>query len=196
MAAAEKAQDVKSKQRVKMATTQRPADQRSLLGFFSKENASHNNKTMGTIHSTSQVRYKAAAAKVEARLASAEASVIKDDPGGSILPELAQHKPAVGKSFAPTKAVKMEDKESKKRYACFSSSPPRPPPAADVKPDVEEMDVIAFERPAAVLHTTTLTSMNGAGALRRPVGLGPRPSMDRLRKPFKPLTINRPRGPP
>ena len=30
------------------------------------------------------------------------------------------------------------------------------------------------------------------GGVRRPIGLGPPPTMDRLRKPFKPLTINRP----
>ncbi|MCH8948613.1 MAG: aldo/keto reductase, partial [Acidobacteria bacterium] len=50
-------------------------------------------------------------------------------------------------------------------------------------------------RPAASFHTTTFMSVKPRAGVRRPVGMGPAPSMDRLRKPFKPLTINRPKGP-
>jgi DNA helicase-2/ATP-dependent DNA helicase PcrA len=93
---------------------------------------------------------------------------------------------------------KPTDDGPRKQYACFSSSPSKPasPGGAAQEEQQAEVKTAAAHRPATSFHATTFTSVrHQPGAVRRPVGLGPPPSMDRLRKPFKPLTINRPRGP-
>ena len=103
----------------------------------------------------------------------------------------------------------------RKQYTCFSSSPTKPEPPSDIKvgteskaEDVDDEPLPEPTRSAACLHATTCNVLpkglygrgvgpagGGGGGIRRPVGLGKGEGiiapMDRLRKPFKPLTINR-----
>ncbi|RMJ08459.1 hypothetical protein CDV36_011927 [Fusarium kuroshium] len=113
----------------------------------------------------------------------------------AIDPALANHKLSSARPL-PKPNVPKTDGGLRKPYACFSSSPPRPPPRDQtaVENGNEELKA-APNRPASSLHATTFMSVKPRGGVRRPVGLGPAPSMDRLRKPFKPLTINRPKRP-
>jgi len=110
-------------------------------------------------------------------------------------PELAKHKLPSARPLSKPNVPKV-DAGSRRPYSCFSSSPPRPPsrkePEEENKKDEEEA---LPNKPASSLHATTFMSVKPNGGVRRPVGLGPAPSMDRLRKPFKPLTINRPKRP-
>ncbi|KAK3945540.1 ATP-dependent DNA helicase srs2 [Diplogelasinospora grovesii] len=131
-----------------------------------------------------------------------------------IEPELAAHRIGSGRVLMarPTHhqndRVKKEENEEdvpRKQYACFSSSP--------TKPDRLELDTEVKKgsgggggsdenepppeptRAAACLHATTVNLPKGlGGGFRRPVGLGREgiAPMDKLRKPFKPLTISRP----
>ncbi|KAH8170393.1 AAA domain-containing protein [Sarocladium implicatum] len=120
----------------------------------------------------------------------------------AIAPALAKHRVATGRPIPLPSSRALENAGPRKQYACFSSSPPRPsspekPAAAEPgnsKGD-ESINVIKIGgaiQPATTFHATTFQSVKDNGGVRRPVGLGPPPTMDRLRKPFKPLTINRP----
>ncbi|KAG8423780.1 ATP-dependent DNA helicase srs2 [Metarhizium acridum] len=173
-------------------TTNRRADQRSLLGFVTTES-----RTLATAAGIkpaptdySLVRYQAAASRAAHQTLQPAVNVTTK---ATIDPTFAKHKIPGAKLISRPNVVQSTMKEpSAKRYACFSSSPTRP---LSPEPPHEEGET-ALQRPATVFHSTTFTSMKPAGGIRRPVGLGPPPSMDRLRKPFKPLTINRPKGPP
>lgn len=188
IAAANAEKAVSNKPVAKKSTNRRPADQKSLLGFVSQGNKSHQTGPLGDDHSamSSFGRHKAAASRSVARSLS--------EPG-SIDPKLADHKLHTGKPMARPAAPKPVDDAPRKQYACFSSSPSKPA-SPDKAQDEKIEEPTAADRPAASFHATTFTSVRPKpGGVRRPVGMGPPPSMDRLRKPFKPLTINRPRGP-
>ena len=168
-------------------TSRRRADQRSLLGFVTKESKprsiSHPGETGGGIPSAP--RNAAAASGFNARSVTTPTNLDFRKP--AIEPSLADHKLAKGKTLNRPYDQR-PDGEPRKQYASFSSSPRRPP-----TPDKVEEKAADLARPAASFHATTFTAAQGAGGrVRPPNGLGPPPSMDRLRKPFKPLTIHRP----
>ncbi|KAL7791974.1 P-loop containing nucleoside triphosphate hydrolase protein [Trichoderma ceciliae] len=197
-AAAAAAAVAADKKAVKMGTTRRKADQTSLLGFVkptSKNPAAPVNRFNGP--DMSMARYQLAASRSAARLA-VEAKVPElpklPDAGSSF----AKHKLASGNALNRPSGLRQgsDESDSKKRYHCFSSSPPRPGDAKEVKeerPATEPAPVP--DRPASSFHRTTFVSATARGGARRPVGLGPPPGMDRLRRPFKPLTITRPTKP-
>jgi len=125
-----------------------------------------------------------------------------DVPKPAIDPELAGHKLGAGKMTRPVQSLRPPT-EHRKQYACFSSSPPRPGSRGDgtkgpgtANETDENKETVEPTQPAACLHITTCTMPKGLGGLagvKRPQGLslgriGP---MAQLRKPFKPLTINR-----
>lgn len=173
-------------------TTQRVMDQKSLLGFVMKN---ENRTTMDSrppnpdrSKTASHGRYQVAASGSAARTALIDKPLMD--------PALAQHKLLTAKPLIRPRALKSAHDRPQERYACFSSSPSRPD-SVKVEDDESEGKVVA-DRPATSFHTTTFTTTGNRG-IRRPVGMGPPPTMDRLKKPFKPfkpLTINRPRGPP
>jgi DNA helicase-2/ATP-dependent DNA helicase PcrA len=175
----------------RMGTTRRPADQKSLLAFFPTGPTSKPPpKNEGRF--SSYARYQSVLSRAACYLEPSESSPVEEKKP-AIDKELAQHKPPTGKILARPSMVKIENDTSKKAYACFSSSPTRPSSSGASK---EEAAKNVQTRPASSFHATTFTSAGGAGGgIRRPVGLGPGPSMERLLKPFKPPTINRPRGP-
>ncbi|KAK3682453.1 P-loop containing nucleoside triphosphate hydrolase protein [Podospora appendiculata] len=113
-------------------------------------------------------------------------------PKPAISPELAARKLSAGRpTIHPTAAKPRieEDKSERKQYACFSSSPTRPP-APEAAVGGEDQD----GPPSPVQPALNLPKgLGGAGGLRRPAGLsreGIAP-MDKLKKPFKPLTMKR-----
>ncbi|KEY67818.1 hypothetical protein S7711_09773 [Stachybotrys chartarum IBT 7711] len=181
------------KKSLNVETTRRPAGQKSLYGFFNKDVKAEDPQSSTLLRSNSQIRHQAALQRSMSRVSSAETTGFAERQG-DILPELAQHKPSFGRKFAPSKIIKEEVVDAKRPYACFSSSPPRPSSADDAEAKV----IREPSQPAAVLHSTTMSAVSTNIGVRRPAGLGPPPTLDRLRKPFKPfkpLTINRPRGP-
>ena len=192
IAAANAAQAASNKTAIKRSTNRRPADQKSLLGFVSQGSRAPENRPPppdDRSATSSYGRYQAAAARSAARALSG--------PSG-LDPKLTDHKLPTGKPLARPATPKPIDDGPRKQYACFSSSPSKPasPNAAAQGEEQAEVKTAAPHRPATSFHATTFTSVrHQPGAIRRPVGLGPPPSMDRLRKPFKPLTMNRPRGP-
>ncbi|KAI1766967.1 P-loop containing nucleoside triphosphate hydrolase protein [Hypoxylon sp. FL1150] len=122
-----------------------------------------------------------------------------------IEPSLTNHKLGTGKlsSRPTTPSATAEEKRQPpskpKQYACFSSSPTKPEPVAEKEneaPPLEEQ-----MRPAQSFHATTLNrglkvgwSGGGGGGIQRPAPLGRDgiTPMDRLKKPFRPLTVKRP----
>ncbi|KFG78096.1 putative ATP-dependent DNA helicase [Metarhizium anisopliae] len=183
-----------SNRSVKGTTNRRP-DQRSLLGFVTSE--SRQLATAAGLKPAprdfSLARYQAAASRAAHRTSQPAVNVNAE---ATIDPTFAKHRVTGAKPISRPNAAQSTTKEpSAKHYACFSSSPTR---SLSPEPQHDEGKAVATvsQRPATVFHSTTFTSMKPAGGIRRPVGLGPPPSMDRLRKPFKPLTINRPKGPP
>lgn len=170
----------------------RRPDQRSLLGFVTQEPRAQNALPPKTAAvDRSLARYRGASSRHADRAMAAPAPVDTCKP--DIDPALVKHKLASGKAFTRPSALAIRDDGTRKQYACFSSSPPRSPSPATA--EGEEAPAAEAVRPAASFHTTTFLSSKPLAGVRRPVGMGPRPSMDRLRKPFKPLTINRPGGP-
>ncbi|KAL6803855.1 P-loop containing nucleoside triphosphate hydrolase protein [Trichoderma sp. SZMC 28012] len=197
-AAAEAEKAAAAKKAVKMGTTRRKADQSSLLGFVttaSKKPAAPGGGFGGP--DASMARYQLAASRSAARMA-AETKAPELPKLPAVDPSLAKHKLASGNALNRPSVIKKEDDESsKKRYHCFSSSPPRPAEVEGVKEEEQAttQEVSAPDRPATSFHRTTFVSAASRGGVRRPVGLGPPPGLDRLRKPFKPLTITRPTKP-
>jgi DNA helicase-2/ATP-dependent DNA helicase PcrA len=132
-------------------------------------------------------------------------------PAAAVIePELAGHKLGGGKLMTRPVVQPVVVKEEmmttkQKHYTFFSSSPTKPPPAAveedskfgkanEDKDENENEAPVEPTRSAACLHTTTCNLPQGlGGGFRRPAGLsreGIAP-MEKLRKPFKPLTISR-----
>lgn len=84
---------------------------------------------------------------------------------------------------------------ARQHYANFSSSPQRPP--SPVQAQAPPVPVPGYAPPKQTsFHTTTFQAAKAGAGVRRPAGMGPAPAMDKLRRPFKPLTINRPGQPP
>ncbi|KAK6845785.1 hypothetical protein PG987_000973 [Apiospora arundinis] len=122
----------------------------------------------------------------------------KNGSSGGIEPALTGHKLGTAKMTSrPTKTTPTEPSEADpaaKQYAFFSSSPTKPK-----EEEEEETEVVSVEeqtRPATCFHSTTVGAPQALGfrGVKRPAGLS-RESiapMDRLKKPFKPLTIKRP----
>ncbi|KAK8069764.1 ATP-dependent DNA helicase srs2 [Apiospora phragmitis] len=124
--------------------------------------------------------------------------LLKKEASGGIESALTDHKLGSAKiTSRPTKMTPSEQPQAVpavKQYACFSSSPTKPE-----KDEEEEATVVLAEeqtRPASCFHSTTVGAPQALGfrGVKRPAGLsheGIAP-MDRLKKPFKPLTIKRP----
>lgn len=177
-------------------TTRRSADQKSMLGYVSQASKQaqaplgHESR----MNSFAEARYQAAAARHNSNMLKQAPQQGKPKP--AIDPELAKHKLGAAKASIKPLIPKAVDSGPHKAYACFSSSPPRPPSRSEADGGKkDEAEKAIPDRPASSLHATTFMSVKPNGGVRRPVGLGPAPSMDRLRKPFKPLTINRPKRP-
>lgn len=113
-------------------------------------------------------------------------------PAQPIDPVLAGHKLGAGKRMTRPSVPSEERAANSKRYACFSSSPPRPSTAEDTnhggnsaaKPDNENESPAGPARPGAFPKGL-------GGQIRRPPGLSRITPLQRLQKPFKPLTMNR-----
>ncbi|ODA82427.1 hypothetical protein RJ55_00934 [Drechmeria coniospora] len=204
-AAATKAPDTATaaKARPGGGSTHRRLDQHSLLGFVTMESRSQKPApSKYTPADLSSARYRAT---VSRHTASATSETTSTDGASmtSIDPALAQHKIPTGRSFARPNDTKLKRNVSKP-YAFFSSSPPRDatPEKAEGKAEDKATEKVGAAPepilPAASFHKTTFMSVMPRAGVRRPVGMGPAPSIDRLRqpfKPFKPLTINRPQAP-
>ncbi|EGS19636.1 ATP-dependent DNA helicase srs2-like protein [Thermochaetoides thermophila DSM 1495] len=131
--------------------------------------------------------------------------LVAKQPQPVIQPDLASHK--LGPKKMPTRPTvghSTNDGSKGKAYPCFSSSPPRPDSEQNGNGISEAADDDEDDGPppqptraAACLHATTCTTVPkglGSSVFRRPAGLG-RDSItpiEKLKKPFKPLTINKP----
>lgn len=117
--------------------------------------------------------------------------------------DLAHHKIGTTKpSFQRETIVKSGGTRSKAHYAQFSSSPPRSPTPEQTEPrdGIKETDtpvVLGPQalRPANTFHDTTVSMLKKTPGVRRPAGLAaPRDeaaALQKLRKPFRPLTMNK-----
>ena len=181
-----------SKQTKRGGTSRRPADQSSLMGFVTQ--APESRVVTGSCDgrdSFSSTRHQVAAKRSIARSASSITSLPATGKP-SLDPSLVNHKIPTDSRLDRPSCRPSEDDASRKRYANFSSSPVRAT-SPDREQNTKENSYRANAKPVASFHATTFASATAAtGALRRPNGLGPPPTIDRLRKPFKPLTMNRP----
>ncbi|KAJ4263904.1 ATP-dependent DNA helicase srs2 [Fusarium torreyae] len=200
-AAAATAQPSSSKPGPKKGSTKRGSGQKSMLGWLNQgPNAARPppepqpQQPQQQTKSFAQVRYQAALSRqnsLPARLPT------RPEPQKPLIdPELAKHKLPSARPLAKPNVPKVEEGGPRKPYSCFSSSPPRPPSRKEPEEENRKAEEESMpSKPTSSLHATTFMSVKPNGGVRRPIGLGPAPSMDRLRKPFKPLTINRPKRP-
>jgi DNA helicase II / ATP-dependent DNA helicase PcrA len=169
--------------------TNRHQGQRSLLGYMIKE---HDQSRSGQqpvafpLQSGSHSRLE--------RINSLPTQPPINQHAQDIQPEFTNHKLGSTKLISKPLLSKREDRSAVKSYACFSSSPTRSSPE---KPsgvgDVQMATADDQTRPATSFHMTTVAAPQAMRGFKRPAGLsreGMSP-IDRLRKPFKPLTINR-----
>lgn len=176
---------------VKGSTTRRPTDQRSIIGFVKGGPRGNPPNRQAPTASSSMVK--------PAVPLPTTASVARP----AIDPRLANYK--LGQGRMPTKPAKPrrdEDYDSTTQYPTFSSSPTKPHAEANGpgNPPLDRDDAGENESPpeptraATCLHATTCNMPKGLGGFRRPAGLGRDgiAPIDKLRKPFKPLTMNRP----
>lgn len=183
--------------------TVRSAGQGNLLGFFRKDSnsASNNDEVTASCFAVLPHPKMPHVQRDEERetFANTPSSGIKRP---SIDPGFLRHKVSNSKGVGHTLPKKQETK-SGKHYAQFSSSPPRPPtPDKEVKSgdaggnneNIPEPTSIPTKRPAVSFHNTTMQKTTSG--VRRPPGLAaPRDeaaALQKLRKPFRPLTMNRP----
>ncbi|OIW24358.1 UvrD-helicase-domain-containing protein [Coniochaeta ligniaria NRRL 30616] len=184
---------------MKTSANKRPPDQRSIMGFVKsapgQTSTSSNPPTAPVPAHSAMSNMQYLPPKLAAR-ATAYAP-----PRPAIEPSLSKHRLAATKMARPVLPKREEADFASKQYNCFSSSPTKPP--GDENPSAIAQSTLSEEnepppeptRPAGSFHNTTCNMPKGlGGGFRRPAGLG-RESiapMDRLRKPFKPLTMNRP----
>ncbi|KAK3186241.1 ATP-dependent DNA helicase srs2 [Lecanicillium sp. MT-2017a] len=158
----------------KKGTTKRKHDQHSLLGFVTSETSTHAAPPIPQYPSVRPAGHGV--------------------PQPAMDPGFAAHRlPAVGdrkKLFVPP----LPDEGKWNQYACFSSSPGQPtsPTQQQQQPQPPSVPAPSFSRPAASTHATTFQAVKYDGEVRKPAGLGPPPSMNKVREPFKPLTLNKP----
>lgn len=203
---------------LRRTTSNRPANQRSLLGYGYGVANHDKSKEIAT----ASVPRRAASAPTPPPYANrrpGRTAYQLPPPAPAISPELAAHKLGAAKLPA-SKPVIARPKESSpalsKPYTCFSSSPTRPSvePPTSLAADASKSGSRAGEgeresaaeresnispddhrRPAASFHATTVAGSLGwrAGGIKRPAGLGRAgiTPMEKLNKPYK-LTIKRP----
>jgi DNA helicase-2/ATP-dependent DNA helicase PcrA len=180
-------------EKTKKSTNKRAADQASIMGFV---------KT-GSGPSRPVAAAQPASGKPSNVLSTRNNFVQQPQmTPATIAPDLARHKLGAGKLMTRPSVPADEKPVKRTQYPCFSSSPPPPEPVEDgaggdnaAEPDDDNEPPRELTRPAACLHVTTCTLPKGlGGGFRRPAGLGREniAPIERLRKPFKPLTINRP----
>lgn len=126
----------------------------------------------------------------------------KPQPAPAIDPGLANHKLGSAKLTTKPTQNRAEEEQASNSYACFSSSPSKPPLEGPEPEGAEKENIVPPEeivRPAASFHATTVNGALGGrrgGGIKRPAplaglgrsGIAP---MDQLKKPFK-LTVKRP----
>ncbi|KAL2016876.1 hypothetical protein VTK56DRAFT_2910 [Thermocarpiscus australiensis] len=179
-------------EKLRQSTSKRTADQKSIIGFVRTNSGSTGSAVAGRPAHTRPNNIFGAqniSASQQARNPTPQA----------IEPELARHRLGSGKMTTRPSHPRQEETVKRKQYACFSSSPPRPSAAGDddeksAAEQEEDEPPPEPTRAAACLHTTTCTLPKGlGGGFRRPAGLGREniAPIERLRRPFKPLTISR-----
>ncbi|KAI1374490.1 P-loop containing nucleoside triphosphate hydrolase protein [Hypoxylon crocopeplum] len=142
------------------------------------------------------------------QLTSSMIGAVQAKQPAAIEPDLASHKlnPAKlpGRPTSARRTAEEERPPSKpKQYACFSSSPTKPQPEEGAPhEEAEKENAVPPEevtRPAKSFHATTVDcgpkiGWRGGGGIHRPAPLGRSgiDPMDRLKRPFKPLSVKRP----
>ncbi|KAF4998553.1 hypothetical protein FGRMN_3080 [Fusarium graminum] len=194
-AAANAPQPAASKPGPKKGSTKRGVGQKSMLGWLNQgPNAPKSQpepQPQQQVRSLAQMRYQSALSRQNSLPAK-----LPELQKPSIDPDLAKHKLPSARPLAKPNVPKVNDGSPQKPYSCFSSSPPRPPSRKESEEETKKAEGdVEPNKPASSLHATTFMAVKPNGGVRRPVGLGPAPSMDRLHKPFKPLTMNRPKKP-
>lgn len=185
---------------VKASTNKRPPDQRSIVGFV---NTKSGQTSISSNSSTPPVAAHSASSNRQYLPPKLTAQATTYVPKPAIKPEFSNHRLAATKMARPALPKREEATDCQSnQYPCFSSSPTKPARADEVVPQStaasEENEEPPPEptRPAGSLHATTCNMPKGLGGsgFRKPAGLGREgiAPMDRLRKPFKPLTMNRP----
>ncbi|KAM0277863.1 hypothetical protein ACHAQH_005495 [Verticillium albo-atrum] len=175
-------------------TTKRPADQRSLLGFINKRQKSDPSGTASEPIPAAPVR-SGLTRQVSTSHTITPYPRAQPAPPNPAAPSLPTHKLIIPTVAKPTAKTRTTGGETQAHYGFLSSSPAKSsvPPGNE---DAEAEAVVApesRERPASCLHATTSMGQ-GIGRFERPAllkkegGIAP---IDRLRKPFKPLTMNR-----
>ncbi|KAL2172135.1 hypothetical protein VTG60DRAFT_136 [Thermothelomyces hinnuleus] len=174
----------------KPSASKRPPDQKSIIGFVKIHSVSARPQSGATSASkpSSAVSVRSGL-EVQPKAASAQPAID---------PNLAGHRLGSGRLMSRPAIPSEETPIKRKQYACFSSSPPRPTAAEET--NWEDSNTTGLDddnepppggiRPASSLHAT---STGLGGVFRRPPGLGQQPlaPMERLRRPFKPLSINK-----
>lgn len=196
-----------SNSNAKKSKTAHPGGQRTLAGFF-QHGAVHSTTVAGAPFSAKkQAVTRMHPPKNRDGLPSVKPTALARPNASAIDPGLSKHKlGAMKPQLHRPKTSDFEGKSSKAHYAQFSSSPARPStPEECLEPNDEpiggkETGSTAplnpqAPRPAATFHNTTVNMLKTNPGVRRPSGLAaPRDEaavLKKLRKPFRPLTINK-----
>ncbi|KAL2162126.1 hypothetical protein VTH06DRAFT_7911 [Thermothelomyces fergusii] len=176
----------------KSSASKRPPNQKSIIGFVKIHSASSHPQSGQASSASKPSTALPAPSELEAQQKAVSAQPAID-------PNLAGHRLGSGRLIARP-ALPREEKTpiGRRQYACFSSSPPGPTGAEETTgggsdatgPGEANGPLPTCIRPASSLHTTPAGL---GGVVRRPPGLGQQAltPMERLRRPFKPLSINK-----
>ncbi|KAK4190820.1 P-loop containing nucleoside triphosphate hydrolase protein [Podospora australis] len=175
----------KKAQAVKRMAHNRPADQKSILGFVRSTSGSGS----AALTSSQSSNHNLIPAKLSQIVTNSNKPVKP-----AIAPELAAHKLPAGNQLSRPSIKKEEEPVKRKAYTCFSSSPTKPAPKEEEPEPEEEKEPPEPTRAAACLHSTTfLTPVQMNGGIKRPTGLGragivPVAPIEKLRKPMTTTT--------
>ncbi|TQV97534.1 ATP-depentend DNA helicase [Cordyceps javanica] len=173
MAAAEEAEDRAAKMNANKTGPKRKHDQHSLLGYV----------TSGLPVVTKPPQ--------QPTVTLPRLSFAPQTAPPAIDPSLAHHR-IVQKPVLPQPGVSGKPRhDPKDNYGCFSSSPTQPISPGSLPKQTAVPQQPASNRPISIMHSTTSFQSGKIGGVRRPAGIEGPPVMDRVRKPFKPLTLNR-----
>jgi len=203
--AANAAADAKFKadKAMKKPTNRRPADQKSILGFVQSGLAPAVPSPAATpwIKAGPGRPTPTGANPVTSRPLVNQFGAQRMTSKPAIDPELAEHKLGAGRITTQPAPRIHSPTEQRKHYTVFSSSPQRPRSrdAAGAADETGENEPpLEPTQPISCLHVTTCNlpqGLGGLGGFKRPqgLGIGRIAPMAQLRKPFKPLTMNRPK---
>lgn len=180
--------------RARWGSTRRRPDQKSILGFITQGPKTPHAMAASSITAGDSLSSVPASAMASSSVLTVGPTTIAASTTEWLEPTLAQHKLPTGLPWPRPAPPVLGDGGADSQRPSVPCSQTETTAAAS-RDDGGASPVKSIHQPAKTLHAVTFMSAGSSQKMRGQIGLGPAPSLERLRKPFKPLTIIRPTNP-